>query len=113
RILAVLQSLLIGNRKPNRLSLESRIVAGGDLTDFFAVELIEAEWRGRPADVDLTRHHGRQRWRRPPSLRRLCRRQPILLDEGRDDPVGGRAACCKGDGPAVDVPDRLDRPLAL
>src|SRR5262249_22417196 len=37
RILAVLQTLLVGNHKPNRLSLESRIVAGGDLTDFFAV----------------------------------------------------------------------------
>jgi len=50
RILAVLQSLLVGNYKPNRLFLENRILARGDLTDFFAVELIEAKWRRRPAD---------------------------------------------------------------
>ena len=91
------------------LALEHRrVVAAGDDPDLAFVQLLQAERRRRPADVDLPGHDLRQRGRRPAGRRRLGL-QVVLLHERGDDAVRRRAVGRIGDRLAVGVLQRLDR----
>jgi hypothetical protein len=95
---ARLQRRRAGDEQADGLAPECvGVVAGGDDADLFLVELVEAERRRRPADVDLAGHDLRQRRGRAAGRDRLGL-EAVLLDEGRHDAVRRRAVGRIGDG---------------
>src|SRR5690348_4528895 len=89
--LLLLQRLRVRDQQPDRLPLEHRgVVAARDDPDLLLVELVEAERRCRPADVDLAGHHLRERRRRAARRDRIGF-QLVLLDERGDDAVRRRS----------------------
>ena len=74
--------------QPHGLPLEGQcVVAGRNDSDLLRIELIKAERRCRPADINLARHYRRQIRGRSAQRGRLGR-ELVLLHEGGDDAVG-------------------------